>query len=384
MPLPFAGVVQWQNSSLPSWPRGSDSLRPLHFLFEMATVKTYKSARVPAMVAGLLKNAQSIMVNGHIRPDGDSLGSTIALVLALRKLGKKIYGVVSDKNQLGAPAFLHGVSELLTPRQAARKNFDLFVCLDCADKQRVPEEIFKIVEKRGGYDLCIDHHETNTNFAKVNWVRPTASSTGEIIWKMLKDEKIELDHDIAEALWVAVITDSGRFQYDLTSPQTLKCGADLLRFKINTAAINDRIYCATSEKALELKKRAYNSLKIIGDVAHVSLSDEDFRQTGGNKSDVEDAVNIPRSIIGNRIALFFYGPNEKNSESETKVSIRTRDGLNASELATLYGGGGHRSAAGCNISLPLNEAIEDFLEKIKFWRSGSRLSYKREKEKGKL
>ena len=289
----------------------------------------------------------------------------IALALALGKCGKKVYATVQTKRGLGVPAFLNGISGLITPKEASKKKFDLFVSIDCADMMRIPEEIRSLAEKCGGYGVNIDHHHTNTGFAKVNWVRGNASSAGEMIWRLIKDAKLEWDRDIAEALWVALITDTGRFAYDLTAPATLRCAADLVEHGVRTSYINDKIYCTVSKTTIELKKRAYRSLHIAGDIAYTFLSGKDFRETGGDKSDVEDVIDIPRSIVGNRIALFFY--EAPNDESETRISIRTRDNLDASSLAALFGGGGHLRAAGCSIMLPLRKAISEFLKATNAW-----------------
>ena len=158
-----------------------------------------------------------------------------------------------------------------------------------------------------------------------------------------------LDRAIAEALWVAIVTDSGRFAYDSTRPGTLRAACDLLRYGVRTAPINDILYCSFAAKAVELKRRAWRSLHIWKNrkVAEVSLTRDDFREVRGTKADAEDVIEIPRQVARNEIALFFYQIPDRTHE--TRVSIRTRDPWDATLLATRFGGGGHLRAAGCTI-----------------------------------
>ena len=303
----------------------------------------------------LLNGKKRILISGHLSPDGDSLGSMIAMARLLKAAGYDAYAT-ADLNALGKPGFLEGVEDLIPLRKLRRqKRFDLFVCVDCGSLDRMPPEVRPIAEKLP--KLCIDHHVTNDGaFADVSIIDPTASSAGEIVWRFAKWNEWKLDRAIAEALWVALITDSGRFAYDSTKPGTLRTAGDLLKYGVRTALINDIIYGAFSSKSIGLKRIAWRSLHVWKNrkVAEVTLTRDDFREVRGTKADAEDIIEIPRSVARNEIALFFYQIPDRTKE--TRCSIRTRGDWDATVLAGKFGGGGHVRAAGCTIKGSMGSA----------------------------
>lgn len=318
-------------------------------------------------LARTIRGGRRILITGHARPDGDALGSVIALARSLTLAGIDAAGAVASRGGLGGPAFLEGIRELRTPQELrTAPPFDLLVALDCGSSDRIPAPLAPLARSIP-LSVNIDHHCTNTRFGDVNRVEPAASSTGEIVWKLIRRAGWPFDRAVAEALWVALITDTGRFAYETTRPSTLRCGADLLRRGVRTAYINDRLYCSFPPAALELKRRAFQTLAATPDgaVATISLDGKDFRETGGAKADAEDVIDIPRGLRGNLVALFFYG--SPGDPSETRVSIRTRAPYDASDLAGRFGGGGHIRAAGCTIPKPLREAKRIFLETLREW-----------------
>ena len=321
-------------------------------------------AAKPAELIKTISRAESVLITGHVRPDGDSLGCMIALAHLLNRAGIKAVAT-AERNGLGGPGFLTGVEKLLAPETAGKKKFDLLISLDCGAFDRLPEPIQPLAEKLP--IINIDHHRTNTLFGTLNWIESRVSSTGEMIWRLARKAGWKLDAVAAEALWVAVITDSGRFAYDQTTPATLRCGADLLRYGVRTSLINDKLYCSFSRVSMELKRRAFRTLAVSesNDVASVTLTGQDFEETGGTKADAEDVIEIPRSLIGNRVALFFYG--NEDDHAETRVSIRTRAPLDATVLAKQFGGGGHARAAGCTLSEPLSQAKKTVRKAVAEW-----------------
>ena len=303
----------------------------------------------------LIAASKRILVSGHLSPDGDSLGSMLALARLLRNAGYEAYAT-ADLNALGKPGFLEGVKDLIPVRKLKRqKRFDLFIAVDCASFERMPPEVRPVAEKLP--KLCIDHHITNDgSFADVSIVDSGASSTGEIIWRIAKWNEWKLDTAIAEALWVAIVTDSGRFAYDSTKPGTMRAAGDLLKYGVRTALINDILYGTFPKKAIELKRIAWRSLHVWKNrkVAEVTLTRDDFREVRGTKADAEDIIEIPRSVVRNEIALFFYQIPDRTKE--TRCSIRTRGDWDATVLAGKFGGGGHVKAAGCTIKASMGAA----------------------------
>ena len=312
----------------------------------------------------LLEGKKRILISGHLSPDGDSLGSMIALARLLTGAGYEAFAT-ADLNALGKPGFLEGVSDLIPIRKLKRqKKFDLFIAVDCASFERMPPEVRPVAEKLP--KICIDHHVTNDGaFADVSVVDSDASSTGELVWRFAKWNEWKLDRPIAEALWVALITDSGRFAYDSTQPGTLRAAGDLLKHGVRTSLINDIIYGTFSRKAIELKRIAWRSLHIWKNrkVAEVTLTRDDFRAVRGTKADAEDIIEIPRSVVRNEIALFFYQIPDRTKE--TRCSIRTRGEWDATVLAGKFGGGGHVKAAGCTIKGSIGSAKRQMRAAVK-------------------
>ena len=303
----------------------------------------------------LVAGANRILVSGHLSPDGDSLGSMIALARLLRNAGHEAFAT-ADLNALGKLGFLEGVEGLIPVRKLKKqRKFDLFIAVDCASFERMPPEVRPVAEKLP--KICIDHHVTNDgSFADVSIVDSSVSSTGELVWQVAKWNEWKLDRPIAEALWVAIVTDSGRFAYDSTKPGTMRAAGDLLKHGVRTALINDILYGTFPRKAIELKRIAWRSLHVWKNrkVAEVTLTRDDFREVRGTKADAEDIIEIPRSVVKNEIALFFYQIPDRTKE--IRCSIRTRGVWDATVLAVKFGGGGHVKAAGCTIKASMGSA----------------------------
>jgi phosphoesterase RecJ-like protein len=312
--------------------------------------------------AELLKGAKKILISGHISPDGDSLGSMIALATMLNNAGFEAYGC-ADIKSIGKLSFLKGMELILPLKKIKRMKFDFFIAVDCGSFDRMPQEVRSVVE--GLKSICIDHHVTHEEFSDVTIIDPNASSAAELVWKFGKWMEWKFDSVIAEALWVGIVTDSGRFAYDNTSPATLRAAGDLLKYDVRTSYINDIIYNMYSLKAMKLRQIAWRSLRIWNNkkVAEVSITRDDFRAVRGTKADVEDVIEIPRSVARNEIALFFYQIPDRTKE--TRCSIRTRGDWDATVLAAQFGGGGHKKAAGCTIALPMAKAKRQLRKAVK-------------------
>ncbi len=324
--------------------------------------KPKKNASYLEIIA-LLQHSRSVLITGHVRPDGDSLGCMIALARMLKSTGVTAVAACGKKG-LGGPQFLTGVKNLIPLKTAVRKRYDTVVTVDCGSLDRVPEQLHKIILKNTV--INIDHHQTNTRFGAYNKIDSKASSTAEMLWEMARKAHWEIDTTTAEALWVALITDTGRFAHDMTSPKTLRCAAELLKRGVRTSYINDQLYCSFSRINMELKRRAFRTLAISDNniVASVALTGRDFEETGGTKADAEDIIEIPRSLIGNKVAIFYY---ESEDKSETRVSIRAREPLDATLLISDFDGGGHPRAAGCTIKEPLGTAKRMMNKAIQLW-----------------
>ncbi len=313
-----------------------------------------------------LSHYRRILITAHIRPDGDATGSSIAMARLLAAQGWEPTVALSPMG-MGPPKFLLEYAECIAPTNVRAKNFDCALVLDCGGLERIPDGPLRDAVAKLPV-INIDHHVTGSRFGIARWVVPTASSTGELVYQFAKRWKWTIDRETAEALWVAMVTDTGRFAYSSTQPSTLRAAAELLSCGVDSSAINDRLYLYASEGAMYLRRRAYDSLKLLfrGRVALIMLTARDFRRAKVPKSEVEDVIDIPRSVPTAQIALFFY--ETKDKPGITRLSIRSRtDEPSAVDIAHRFGGGGHLRAAGCDIiGTPKNAVgiVKEYLEEL--------------------
>ena len=305
---------------------------------------------VEAVIASL-EAAKSVVVTAHVSPDGDASCSSLALALMLRARGKSVRLAI-PMDDLGAPGILETFESFRDDSPIAEP--DLFVCLDCATVPRLA--LPKLRDKAGvWHTLNIDHHATNTRYGHQNYVIDDYSSTGEVIYDIAKAAGWTIDRDVAEALWVAIVTDTGRFSYSSTQPSTLRCAAELLACGARATWLNDELFSVFDRKVLDIQARALTSLETWydGKVAAISLTERDYEETGCTKSCTETFANIPRSVRGSVIAVFIYRlPNDP----KTHFSIRARAPYSACALAKAFGGGGHELAAGATVDMSTADA----------------------------
>ena len=308
------------------------------------------NAPIEAVIARL-ETAERIVITAHVNPDGDASGSSLALALLLQARGKSVRLAI-PMNDLGAPGVLETFQSFRDDSPIVAP--DLFVCLDSATVPRLARP--ELRDKAGVWStLNIDHHATNTRYGHLNYVIDDYSSTGEVIYDIAKAAGWPIDRDIAEALWVAIVTDTGRFSYTSTKPSTLRCAAELLACGARTSWLNDEIFCVKDRKELDIQRRALFSLEtwFDGKVAVISLTERDYEETGCTKSCTETFADIPRSVRGSVFAVFLY---RLPGDPKTHASIRARAPYSACALAQVFGGGGHELAAGATLDMGLDAA----------------------------
>ena len=313
-----------------------------------------------ADVAAVLRAAHSIVITAHMRPDGDAIGSCLGLLRLLRAAGKTAtildLGPMPDRYR-----FLLADAECGEASEFDFEPVDCIVVLDSGAIDRAAPFVAEWQDKIPVVNL--DHHISNTNFGRFNVVDTKASSVGEIVRDLARAGDLPIPANAAEALWVAIVTDTGRFSYSNTTPRTLEAAADLLKTGIQTAEINHAIYNAMPLRQLRLQGRAIEHLEMHEDgrVALVTLSREDYAELECTAADAEDIVNIPRSLEGVDVAIFLC---DILDSSETKASLRTNEGFDASAFCQQLGGGGHARAAGCSLDAPLAAARDAILEHV--------------------
>lgn len=326
----------------------------------MTAFSVQRSRGSAKRVFDVLSSFKRVLITAHTRPDGDAVGSCVAMARLLQANGWEPTVALSPIG-MGPPKFLLEYANAIAPTNVKARDYDCALVLDCGGLERLPEGPLRDAVARLPI-INIDHHATSQKaFGIARWVVPTASSTGELVYRFAKRFKWTFDCPTAEALWVALVTDTGRFAYSCTQPETLKAASELLACGVDSSAINDRLYLYTSEGAMLLKRKAYDSLKTFmrGRIAYICLTARDFRRAGVPKSEIEDVIDIPRSIPTAQISLFFY--ETKDKPGLTRLSIRTRgdnSAFSAASIAAHFGGGGHLRAAGCDIHASPKAAIE--------------------------
>jgi len=296
-------------------------------------------------VAEVLRERDRFLLVTHENPDGDALGSILALKLGLDALGKE--SVMFLGGESGIPRDYEllrlGALERELPADAAER---VLVALDCASAARMGLDPGLL--ERVPLSLEVDHHHDNTRFARINLVVPEASSTGEIVRDLLRELGVELTAQIAEALYVALVTDTGRFQYTNTTPKALRLAAELVEAGVDVHRVFQGIYESVEFAKLKLLARALERAQVYegGRLVVSYLLRSDFEELGVGEEYAEGIIDSLRSVDGAEMAATIREPPEP-ADAERRVSLRSsRDELDVSAIARKRGGGGHRQAAG--------------------------------------
>ena len=304
-----------------------------------------------------LRGAQRFLLATHENPDGDALGSLAGMQPGLAGLGKDAVAYMApDEFPLPYEYRFIQIENLVTEPPADLEDRTI-VFLDCGNIDRNPADSLK---REGAHILNVDHHHDNTQFGTVNLVVPEASCTAEVIWDLTKDLGAELTRPIAEALYVGLVTDTGKFMYENTGPAAHQMAAELIEAGVDVHAIYRRIFEGVPQGKLELLARGLANVERFDDglltVTH--LSSEDYAATGADASYSEGVVDHLRALEGTAVAgLIRDLPG--NGEQRRKVSLRaTDDRVDVSAIARSQGGGGHRRAAGFSTTMDYPQLVE--------------------------
>jgi phosphoesterase RecJ-like protein len=310
-----------------------------------------------AEAEGLLRRAHSILAITHVSPDGDAIGSLLGLTHALRGLGKTVMPACQD-----APhprfSYLSGLHDI---HRSAEGHFDLIVALDTSDLARLGT-IFLPAQHGHLPMVVIDHHITNLNFGTVNIVEPTASSTAEIVLKLLKRMEVPITPDIASALLTGVITDTLGFRTSNTTSNTLATAIELMQHGASLSEIIRQALVMRSFDSLRLLGAGLSNAKLEGRLAYATLSQE-LRQALGVKEERGDGGLVGTLITAYEvdIAAVFV----ELTTGEIEVGLRAQPGFDVSQVALELGGGGHAAAAGCTLPGPMHHAVDRVIARLK-------------------
>lgn len=305
----------------------------------------------------ILQGKHSVALGGHIRPDGDCVGSSMGLYLYLKEQFPELetdiylepvadcYKIVSDIEEIK-----HQVEHV--------KQYDLFICLDCGDAARLgfSAPLFEHAKQT----MCIDHHVSNEAFADINYIEPDASSTSELVYRLMEKENIS--KQIAEALYMGIAHDTGVFQYSCTSPETMEAAAELLRKGVNGSKIIDKTYYEKTYVQNQILGKALLESMLVLDkqviVSYVNLKSLNFFEA--KPSDLEGIVSQLRQTKGVEVAMFLY----EQEPQIYKVSLRSKDRVDVSVIAKYFGGGVHAKAAGFTMKGTVHDVITNVNKQI--------------------
>ena len=284
--------------------------------------------------------SKNIVILTHDVPDGDAIGSSLAMYIGLKQLGKDVDVIIPKYSK--TYEFLPSANEIKT--EGRMENYDLAIALDCGDIKRLNG--FANYFEYANCKIQIDHHEANTMFADYNFVNPTAPACCQILITVLKFLGIEITKDIGTCLLTGIITDTGGFKYQSVKAETFEFAAELLSKGVKVSDIYRRVLQTISREKFELRKIAMNRIEILekGKIAFTYINKEDEKKT--NSEDHNGIVEMGRDIDGVEISIFL----RETDENTYKISLRSNDYANVSDICLMFGGGGHMRAAGGIIS----------------------------------
>jgi bifunctional oligoribonuclease and PAP phosphatase NrnA len=310
------------------------------------------SSASESQVASALLAAGSVVVCGHVTPDGDAVGSVLALTLALRGAGVNAVATLADDHPApGRYRFLAGC-ELYSPASELEPP-DVFVVLDTPNWARLG--IAEPLARSARTVIVIDHHADDACFGHLNLVDATAASTASIIWRLMPLLGVTPDERIASACYVALMTDTGRFSYGNADARAHRDAADMIEAGADALRAYTRVYESRSPAALALLGRVLSRITLTNErrVAYSWMTEADLTETGALAEDTENIVDVVRQTARVDVVAFF-----KQQPEEVKISLRAKGPtFDVGAVARAFGGGGHRAAAGTALPLPLETAI---------------------------
>lgn len=311
------------------------------------------SIKLPEILSG----KQTVALGGHIRPDGDCIGSCMGLYLYLKEQFPKLQIDVYLQPVTDCYKMISG-TEVIRHEIDEEKQYDLFICLDCGDVQRLgfSAPLFQKAKRT----LCIDHHVSNEAFADENDIVADASSTSELVYRLLDPDKIS--KACAEALYMGIVHDTGVFQYSCTAPETMEAAAELMRKGINSSEIIEKTYYEKTYIQNQILGKALLESMLILDkkviVSYVSRRALEFFEA--EPSDLEGIVSQLRQTKDIEAAMFLY----EIEPQVYKVSLRSKDHVDVSVIARYFGGGGHAKAAGFTMKGTVHDVINNVNQQI--------------------
>ncbi len=306
-------------------------------------------------IVAVIHAAERILVATHIHPDGDALGSQLAMGEILAAMGKQVF-LYSESEISHLYAFLPG-SEKLQTRLPDLGQFDCILALDCGDCFRLglrQEEFLA-----AGSVVVIDHHAGHKDFGTLRWVDSHRASTGEMVYELAGALGVDLSYEAAYCLYAAIVSDTGSFKYSSTTAETFRVAAALIGKGVKPAEVSGKLFDNFSVNRLRLMTDVLETLVLYDNdrIAMISVSQSMFDETGTESADTETFINYPRSLQTVKVAAFI----KEAPAGMISVSLRSKSRYDVAQVAAKFGGGGHRNAAGCKWRDSTIAAVRDLL-----------------------
>jgi phosphoesterase RecJ-like protein len=310
-------------------------------------------------IAHLIREHRRFVIISHVRPDGDALGSQLALGLSLRHLGKESR-IWNEDGMLEKYSFMPH-AELLTKPPPVPEDFDVAFALDTAIQNRLGTAVQALRSVKTWVN--IDHHPSNPRYGDLVYIDADAPATGQILFELMKSQALPIDTDIAENLYVAISTDTGSFQYPNTTARTFEIAAELVRAGVQVGRVSQQLYENYPRRRIELLRELLGTMRFqaSGRVATFSLSLKTAAELGVVPEDNEGLIDHIRAIRGVVVAIFF----EELPDGKVRVSMRSKsETVDVCAICQKFGGGGHTLAAGARVRGTLNEVEQRVLEAV--------------------
>lgn len=309
-----------------------------------------------------INGSNYFVVTSHISPDGDNIGSTLSMYYALNKLGKNVFYVLDDNPPLNLRFLLKDIN-ILRSEEFKLEDYSI-ISLDCGDKKRIclSDEIINNAKKL----ICIDHHASNDHYGDFNYIDIDASSTCELVYNFLKrfsevNNLNIIDEKIATCLYTGLVTDTGNFAYANTHPSSFEMAKDLLLTGAKKEEIIQNVFQSNPYNYYKLLGEALNTLEIVDNkVSSIMITKEMLKRNVISFNDVDGITSYTRDIEGVEVGILL----KEKKENEVKVSLRSKNYVNVSEIAKTFNGGGHIRAAGCTIYDSIENAKEKVLKEV--------------------
>ena len=305
-----------------------------------------------------IKKADSIVILTHENPDGDAIGSSLAMYLALKQMGKENVDVIIPEFPK-TYRFLPNVNDIKV--EGREEVYDLAISLDCATLARLNgwSNYFESAKSK----IVIDHHGTNSMYGDINYINPDSPACCQILINIFEHIGVDITKPIGECILTGIITDTGGFQYQTTRPETFEFAAKLLKAGINVSEIYRKAMNTKTKANFELRKRALDRMEFLNDgkISFTYLTCKDIEETSATDDDHEGIVDEGRTIEGVEVSIFV----RETEPGEFKASLRSNESVNVSDACVIFGGGGHVRAAGCKISGTVEQVKEKLVSQVK-------------------